>query len=159
MVQTATQHVESVGHRGHPHTRQGAGQQASQAPGAGPRDQQLRGVGVGIASGHQQHLSWRHYHGMVTLSYAHYQLSTHQVSTSGHVAATPVVRSAHIERWQVLQPARPPVPGLSTVQYGTVHYAVQSTVQYSTVQYSGPGLPPAGLLGIMRVLASQGPNT
>ena len=136
MVQTATQHVESVGHRGHPHTRQGAGQQASQAPGAGPRDQQLRGVGVGIASGHQQHLSWRHYHGMVTVSYAHYllsSLSTHQVSTSGHVAATPVIRSAHIERWQVLQPARPPVPGLSTVQY--------STVQYSTVQYSPPSLP------------------
>ena len=56
--------VESVGHGGHPHTIHGPGQEASQAPGAGLRDQQLRGVQwcpesitIASASSDQQNLS------------------------------------------------------------------------------------------------------
>ena len=52
--------VESVGHSCHTHTTHGPGQQASsQAPGAGPWDQQLSGVQIVtiISSSHQQHLS------------------------------------------------------------------------------------------------------
>ena len=53
--------VEDICHGGHPHTIHGPGQEAgSQAPGAGPRDQQLRGVQIvttSPASGHQQHLT------------------------------------------------------------------------------------------------------
>ena len=53
--------VEGVGHSGHPHTTHGPGQQAcSQAPGAGPWDQQLSGVQIVrivLSSSDQQHLS------------------------------------------------------------------------------------------------------
>ena len=53
--------VEGVGRGGHPQSCHGAGQEASsQAPGAGPRDQQLRGVQIVVqsilASSHKQHL-------------------------------------------------------------------------------------------------------
>merc|ERR1719195_1115650 len=45
IIVVATCEVEGVVHPGHTHTGHGAGQEASsQAPGAGPRDQQLRGV-------------------------------------------------------------------------------------------------------------------
>ena len=56
---------DCIVHGGHPHTDHGAGQEASsQAPGAGPRDQQLRGVQtviIIITSCDQQHLSKFHY--------------------------------------------------------------------------------------------------
>ena len=53
--------VEGVGHGGHPHSEHGTGQKArSQAPGARPRDQQLRGVQIVvttiIASSYQENL-------------------------------------------------------------------------------------------------------
>ena len=59
-VVTCEEH--GIVHGGHPHPLHGPVQQASQAPGAGPRDQQLRGEhGVPPtlpASSHQQHLAW-----------------------------------------------------------------------------------------------------
>ena len=59
-VVTCEEHL--VVHSGHTHIHHGPGQEASsQAPGAGPLDQQLSGVQLGIqiaiASSDQQHLS------------------------------------------------------------------------------------------------------
>ena len=119
--------VEGVGRGGHPQSCHGAGQEASsQAPGAGPRDQQLRGVQLVItiiASSHQHHLSLQHHSQSQTIS------PTHHFSIE-HIAATPVVVSPHIQRWKVCNPALSPIPA---VQY--------STVQYRTVQYSPPPVP------------------
>ena len=54
---------DCIVHGGHPHTNHGSGQEASsQAPGAGPRDQQLSGVQIitiiVLASSDQENLSW-----------------------------------------------------------------------------------------------------
>ena len=51
---------------------------------------------------------------------------SHHVWT-GHVAATPMVISSHIELWQVLQPALLSVPA---VQYSTVQSSSQPCSPY-----------------------------
>ena len=116
----STCEVKGIADGGHPDTIQGLGQQAnSHAPGAGPRAQQLRGVQIDItiiASSHQQHLPLQHYNQSHTISPPHH-------FSIGHIAATSMVVSPHIERWQVCNPALSPIPA---VQY--------STVQNSTVQ-------------------------
>ena len=135
-VLTCEEHL--VVHSGHTHIHHRPGQEASsQAPGAGPWDQQLRGVQLGIlaaiASSDQQHLS----NNTIAVCTFKSYYNAHHVS-AGHIAATPMVSPPCDEEWwQVLHPARPPVPRHSTLQYCIVQY---SKVQYSTVLH--PARPP-----------------